>query len=258
MRLNQITRLHIQDLADRLRASGLSPSTVRNTMMPLRAIFRRLVARGELAINPTQGLELPAVRGRRDRIADPAEAEQLLEVLSEFDRPIWATAMYAGLRLGELRALQWEDVDFEAGVIHVRRSWDPKEGFVEPKSRAGERRVPLTDRLKQELVLLSVNGGALFVFPGRTEGPFSTSELNRRAKTTWRQHKRTPITLHECRHTFASMMIAAGVNAKALSTYLGHSSISITLDRYGHLMPGNEQEAANLLDVFLTKGRPQS
>jgi integrase len=62
-----------------------------------------------------------------------------------------------------------------------------------------------------------------------------------------------PITLHECRHTFASLMIAAGVNAKALSTYMGHSSITITLDRYGHLMPGNEDEAAGLLDVYLAR-----
>ena len=60
-----------------------------------------------------------------------------------------------------------------------------------------------------------------------------------------------PIGLHECRHTFASLMIAAGVNAKALSTYMGHSSITITLDRYGHLMPGNEDHAAALLDAYL-------
>ena len=59
------------------------------------------------------------------------------------------------------------------------------------------------------------------------------------------------IGLHEARHTFASLMIATGVNAKALSTYLGHSSITITMDRYGHLMPGNEEEAAGLLDAYL-------
>jgi integrase len=58
--------------------------------------------------------------------------------------------------------------------------------------------------------------------------------------------------LHECRHTYASFAIAAGVNAKALSTYMGHANISITLDRYGHLMPGNEAEAAGLLDAFLS------
>ena len=61
------------------------------------------------------------------------------------------------------------------------------------------------------------------------------------------------ITLHECRHTFASLMIAAVVNAKALSTYMGHATITITLDRYGHLMPGNEAEAADLLDAYLER-----
>jgi len=62
-----------------------------------------------------------------------------------------------------------------------------------------------------------------------------------------------PISLHEGRHTFASLMIAAGVNAKALSTYMGHASITITLDRYGHLMPGNEEEAAGLLDRYVER-----
>ena len=59
------------------------------------------------------------------------------------------------------------------------------------------------------------------------------------------------MALHESRRTFASLMIAAGVGAKALSTYLGHSSITITLDRYGHPFPGNETEAAALLDAYL-------
>ena len=59
------------------------------------------------------------------------------------------------------------------------------------------------------------------------------------------------ITLHECRHTFASLMIAAGVNAKALQTFMGHANVSITLDRYGHLIPGSEAEAAGLLDAYL-------
>ena len=61
------------------------------------------------------------------------------------------------------------------------------------------------------------------------------------------------VGLHECRHTYAAFMIAAGVNAKALSTYMGHSSITITLDRYGHLMPGSEAEAAGLLGSYLER-----
>lgn len=62
-----------------------------------------------------------------------------------------------------------------------------------------------------------------------------------------------PLSLHEARHTFASLMIAAGVNAKSLSTYLGHSSIAITMDRYGHLMPNAGAEAVGLLDGFLER-----
>jgi integrase len=61
----------------------------------------------------------------------------------------------------------------------------------------------------------------------------------------------TPIGLHECRHTYAAFMIAAGVNPKALSTYMGHSSITMTLDRYGHLMPGDEQRAGDMLAAYL-------
>ncbi len=61
----------------------------------------------------------------------------------------------------------------------------------------------------------------------------------------------TPIGFHEGRHTYASLMIAAGVNAKALATFMGHRSITTTLDRYGHLFPGSEGEAAALLDAYL-------
>ncbi|HXH89840.1 MAG TPA: hypothetical protein VNI55_14670 [Gaiellaceae bacterium] len=74
-KLSEIMRVDLQDLADRLLARGLDPSTIRNTLMPLRAIYRRAVARGELTVNPTTGLELPAVRGKRDRVASPGEAE---------------------------------------------------------------------------------------------------------------------------------------------------------------------------------------
>ena len=83
--------------------------------------------------------------------------------------------------------------------------------------------------------------------------PSVGTPLTERADRAWSAARLQRITLHECRHTFASLMIAAGVNAKALSTYMGHSSITITLDRYGHLFPGNEDEAAGLLDAYLER-----
>jgi integrase len=83
--------------------------------------------------------------------------------------------------------------------------------------------------------------------------PFAAQSVSNRAKAAWRTAGLTPIALHEARHTFASFAIAAGVDVKALSTYCGHASVTITIDRYGHLFPGNEAEAAGLLDEYLER-----
>ena len=253
-KLSALTRVEVQDFADRLLASGLDPSTVKNALKPLRVIYRRALARSEVAINPTTALELPAARGRRQRIADPAEAAALLEALPPADRAHWALALYGGLRRGEIWALRWEDVDLEAGVIHVRRSWDPKAGEIEPKSAAGTRRVPIASVLRRILIehKLRQGGDAATRIVLDVDGKLKHSTtLTERAHKVWRKAGLEPIGLHECRHTFASLMIAGGVNAKALSTYIGHASISITMDRYGHLMPGSEGEAARKLDDYL-------
>jgi integrase len=74
-----------------------------------------------------------------------------------------------------------------------------------------------------------------------------------RARERWGDEGLERLTPHDARHTYASLMIAAGVNAKALSTYMGHANIAITLDLYGHLMPGSEAEAATLLDAYLAR-----
>jgi integrase len=143
----------------------------------------------------------------------------------------------------------------------------------EPKSRSGRRTVPipavLRDYLDERLLGLDRRNGLVF---GRSaESPFNPSSVDRRARRMWavaavgsflaRQPLPVaiePIGLHEARHTYASLMIAAGVNIKAISTYMGHASIQITLDLYGHLLPGNEDEAASLLDAFLERANTQA
>jgi integrase len=255
-RLTAITHTMLQDFADELSAQGLSPSTVRNTLMPLRAIYRRAHSRGLVAINPTLKLALPAVRGRRDRVAAPTELAALLDALRPADRAVYATALYAGLRAGELQALQWHDIDLNTNLIHVRQGWDPYAGFIAPKSRAGNRRVPITPTLRRELINHRLHQGRNqgFVFPStrNPQRPFNPTTLTLHSHKTWNNAGITPIGLHECRHSYAAYMIAAGINTKALSTYMGHSTITTTLDRYGHLLPGNETEAANLLETWLT------
>jgi integrase len=225
--------------------------------LPLRAIYRHAIDHDEATVNPTVGLSLPAVRGRRDRIVAPQQAARLLEALPSRDRALWATALYAGLRLGELRALRWEDLDLAAGLLRVERSWDAREGVVEPKSRAGKRTVPIPAALRDHLVEHRMATGRVtgLTFGRSPDRPFQPSSVAVRAKAAWKRAGLQPITLHEARHTFASLMIAAGVNAKALSTFMGHSSITITLDRYGHLMPGSESEAAARLDAYIERAR---
>ncbi len=97
--------------------------------------------------------------------------------------------------------------------------------------------------------------GSGLVFGRTAELPFDPSTITDRARKAWSRAELPPIGLHECRHTFASLMIAAGVNAKALATYMGHASVTITFDLYGHLMPGNEEEAAERLDALLDGAR---
>ena len=256
-RLSEVTRNDVQDLVDRLVADGEQPATVVVTICSLRVIFKRALARGELAVNPVSGVQVPAVRGKRDRVAPPHECASLLTALPERDRGLWATAMYAGLRRGELMALRIEDLDLDREVINVSRGWDTLEGEITTKS-GRSRVVPvsevLRDHLERHLAQLAWAEGLVFgIGPWR---PFNSTPLAKRAERTWNRYGLRRITLHECRHTFASLMIAAGVNAKALSSYMGHANISITMDRYGHLMPGNEREAAGRLDSYLLRGAP--
>ena len=129
-KLQDIRPADIQRLTDGLVGRGLNASTVRNALLPLRAICRRALRQGDLRINPTIGIEIPAVRSRRTRVVTPIEAQTLVRTAPPQDQVLWATAFYAGLRRGELQALQWSDVDLARGVIKVDRSWDQKEGLV--------------------------------------------------------------------------------------------------------------------------------
>jgi integrase len=245
-----VRRVELQDLVDRLHASGLSASATQCSILPLRAMYRRALARGEVSINPTIGLEIPAARGRRDRIVAPAGARALLEALKR-DQALWATALYAGLRRGELQALRWDDVDLDgAGVIHVKRGWDQFAGEIAPKSAKGRRTVPIAGVLRGYLTDHWLGGGVGYLVFGNGR-PFDPRGVSDRAKAAWKAAGLESITLHECRHTCASYFIASGVNAKSLSTYMGHADIATTYDLYGHLMPGNEAEAAALLDAYL-------
>ena len=254
-KLSKIQRRDVQRLVDELLESGADPSTIRNAIKPLQVIYRRAIEDGDLAINPCGRLRLPAARARRERIASPTEAAALIAALRAEDRALWGCAFYAGLRRGELRALLWTNVDLAGGLIRVERSMTSHGETGEPKSRAGRRNVPIVAALRDLLVehklVTRRDDGLVFVSTGTQ--PFTPTAVRKRALTASRRTNLDPIGLHECRHTFASLLIAAGVNAKAITSYLGHASIQTTFDLYGHLMPGNEDEAVALVDGYLER-----
>lgn len=254
VKLADVTRAELQKVVGRMRKDGLSPSSIRRTINAARALYRNAIQHDEVMCDPTDHLALPAVVGRRERVAAPAEATLLLSALNETDRAFWATALYAGLRLGELRALRWQDVDLDGDVIRVERSMDARGGIITPKTVHGHRTVPLARALRGPLAAhrLRVADASpdVLVFGGGGR-PFNPSSLTQRADRAWKKACLRRITPHECRHSYASFMIAAGVNAKQLSTWMGHASINITLDRYGHLFPGAEAEGAARLDQYL-------
>lgn len=245
-RLDDLQRNDVQDFADALLALGLDPSTVRNAIMPLRVVYRRAVRRNEATINPTSDVELPAVTGKRDRVASPAEAVKLLEALPEDDQALWATALYAGLRSGELEALQDEDVDLENGVIHVEHGWDKVEGFIEPKSAAGKRTVPICGHLRSYLERRERHPGHFF---GTAARPFDYWSTVSRAWKVWKDAGLERVTLHECRHTFSTFLDAAGVSETRADRYMGHSNGSVA-NRYRH--PSQYAEDAARLDEYLS------
>jgi integrase len=256
LRLSTITRRELQQLLERLQGEPLklSASTIRNVLCPLQVIFGRALHDEQLAVDPTIGLRLPAARGKRDRIASVEEARALRDALAECDRALWSVALYAGLRRGELQALRWRNVDFEQRVIRVEKSWDQVAGEIDVKTKAARRTVPMEDGLRRELVAHKLRTGRTddeLVFGRTPHDAFVPSTVRLRALEAWATAELEPIGLHEARHCAASFFIASRMGAKELSVYMGHSSIKITFDTYGHLMPGGLAQAADRLSAFL-------
>lgn len=253
-RLSDIDRFRIQRLISSLLARGLSGSTVNNAIVPVRLVFGHAVDHGVLTVDPTAKLRMPALNEPDLQIVSADETEARLELLGGWVRAAWATAFYAGLRRGELLGLRIEDVDFEHQLISVEQSFDVKSGqFVKPKSKAGERSIPLTECLAAVLrpCIDGLPWHSGLIFGEDHETPVRAGRITELAWQRWRAAGFDRLILHAARHTFVSFMIAAGLNPKAIQTFAGHASIAFTFNRYGHLFPGQEQEAAQLLDNYL-------
>ncbi len=148
-RLHEVRRIDLQRLVNRLVAEGHAPSDGgQRGHRDARGLQLRRPGRRARSLARQRA---PATRSRRERFATPSEAAALLSALPAKDQAIWATALYAGLRRAEIMALRWECIDFAAGTIEVRQSWDIEHGPQDTKSR-NRRRVPIPTTLREHLL----------------------------------------------------------------------------------------------------------
>lgn len=261
MRLSDVGPGHVQRLAEQLLREGLDASTVRNTLDPVRVIFRRALRLGEVSSDPTGALELPAPQGRRTVNLGPADALALVEALPEGERALWAVAFFCGLRRGELRALRWTDVDLAAQppTVRVERTWDDDEGEVTAKSEAGERVVALPEyvtRLLAAHALATGRDGDALVFGATAERPFVPTTIRRRAMKAWGDGYLSP---HQARHAAASFLISRpDVSDYELTRTMGHSDVRTTKNIYGHLLPDSTGRVAASMDAMIEEARSAS
>ena len=199
-------------------------------------------------------VKLPALEAREMHFLEPPEVNQLVEAIDAPYRAMVLTAAYTGLRFGELSALRPDRVDFLRKTIRVEESLAEIRGefiFKRPKSAASRRTVSipgfLVEEIAQHIAAYPDSSDLLFTAPGG--GPIRRNNFRRR---TWLPAVEAslgePCTFHDLRHTHAAFLIAQGEHPKVIQSRLGHASIKITLDTYGHLFDGRDEAAADRLD----------
>ena len=252
-RLSEIEQRDLKALARHLADKGLSAATVRIVMAPVRALFATAVEEGLLRVNPAAGLRL-AVGARVDpaqrrRALDEDQLARLIEETPERWRLLVRFLAQTGLRVGEVIALIWEDVDLGARRVSVRRRFYKGRTDV-PKSSYGLRQVPISTRMAQDLWRHRAGAGDEEpVFTGPQDGPLRAEYVLRaivkpaagRAGVPW-------AGVHTLRHTCASILFRSGWNAKQVQVVLGHHSPAFTLATYVHLIPDDLPEPRFLHD----------
>ncbi|MBR1238188.1 site-specific integrase [Bradyrhizobium sp. AUGA SZCCT0182] len=276
-KLSEMTAPAVNAFADRLREEGRSQEMVRRVVRSLGAIFREARRRGLCAVDPTAGLDLNLSTRDDPRPVIPAKAE-LQAIISNAAgrwRPLILTAVFCGLRGSELRGLRWADVDFEDRQISVTQRADAFHKIGRLKSKAGYRSIPcppMVINALREWKLVCPMGDLGLVFPTGSGNVESHSNIVQRgfdpiqitagvvqlreAKGAKGQPVTVPVAkygLHALRHACASLWIENGMNPKRIQTLMGHSTIQMTFDVYGHLFADNDadQKAAEDIQVRL-------
>ncbi len=250
MPLGNVRRSHVEQWVKQMTTAGLAPGTIRTRMGNVRSVLRAALRDRVIAADPSEGVTLPRIRRQAMAMTlpTPEQIGQLLSVADGWFRPFLTLAAFSGLRLGEAAGLQLSDVDFLRRSLVVARQVQRAPGGrieVRPPKYGSERVVFLADGVLEELgrrISTRVHGQTpsqwLFMTPdGDPPHQNTVGHLWRKA---CRDAGLSGITLHDCRHFYASGLIAAGCDVVTVQRALGHAKATTTLNTYAHLWPSAE------------------
>jgi integrase len=267
----QLQKLHqaqIQAFYAQKLDEGLAPSRVRFFHAILHKALDHAVKWEYVVKNVSDLVSLPRKIEREPQYLTKEQALHLLETLrGQKLEAIVSLALATGMRKGELLALRWSDIDLEDKTIQVRRTVSrlPEYGFYEsePKSKAGRRRIVLPDRIvevlkqhraEQEEVKRRVGEqwrNLDLVFTNQFGSYIEPNHVNKRFNAAVEAAGLPPMRFHDLRHSAATLLLAMNVHPKVVQQLLGHSNISITMDRYSHVLPSMGRDAMDDMDDFL-------
>ena len=261
-----VSREDIRTLVADLVAAGKSRSLIKNVIAPIRGVFNDAIEAGLQLPNPAARIgrflrDRGDPRGRIDPLSPEEEARLLATARQLFPRhfPLLLCALRTGMRLGELLGLQWGDIDFQGRFIEVRRSLQ-EGGRIELPKSGKIRRVDMSLMLAETLQRLRARRAEEALAKGWKQVPERVF-CNEEGRPIWKSdferrvfHKALAkaglrrIRFHDLRHTFASRLLQNGESIVYVKDQLGHHSIKITVDVYGHLVPGANKAAVDRLD----------
>ncbi|NGM18030.1 tyrosine-type recombinase/integrase [Eggerthellaceae bacterium zg-887] len=281
VQLGNVNAPMIRSLYITLREEGLGESSIARLAIVLNQIMKQAVHDDILLRNPCESVEAP--KQKSSNIGQSLNKEQLsalMKALYELEHKTYpneqhvkqkATAnlchctfirliLATGLRHGEALGLSWRHVDFDNATLNVICSLDNStHELKDPKTCSGTRAIVLDSRILLDLWQWKQTQKNYLNHLGIEQGgdtPVITNEAGRRANESnllrwWRSFRKTcgldGVRIHDLRHTHATMLVSSGLNIKAVSSRLGHSSVGVTLDLYAHVQREDDEKAATII-----------
>ena len=258
LRLSGIGPADVSGFLSYLREKGLAPGTRGKIFRHLKAVFRYGLSLEITQRDSSRVVTAPRVERDEPRFLSDAEVRILLEAADSDLRPLLAVACYAGLRQGEILGLKWGDVSFESSSLRVSRSYHHAYGITTPKTPSSRRTVPMIPTLRGILEDHYLASGKPSpgepVFPAPAGGHMDRRRLIDRFQRALAGAALEGVKFHDLRHSFAALMVESGCDPKTLQSIMGHASIQVTLDIYGHLYSTAYERAARGLENLISGG----